>query len=188
MSRVAATTWLRYNAGRRARGRFCDGSNWSRVSRARLPGISLGGGADRVKMNLLVSFLTLCGWASWGYIVLFVDPGVPLAPLAFYGTLFVAVTCTLAQLLAGRAKGEVDTNGSSSAPNLGHAVALSTLLLFALWLQSLRMLMPLNVILLGATFLLIELGFFLGGSRRRPRARRRTRRQPASETGLAGER
>jgi len=152
-------------------------------------GSGFAGRAGRAEMNFLTSFLTLCGWAGWGYIVLFVDPGVPMAPLAFYGTLFVAITCTLAQLLGDKATtGEPDTSGSTSAPNLSHAVAISTLVLFALWLQSLRMLTPLNVILLAATFLLIELGFFLGRSRRRPRARHRPRRQPASETGLAGER
>lgn len=139
-------------------------------------------------VDLLISFLTIVGWASWGYVVLFVDPGAPLAPIAFYGTLFVALTCTLAQLLGGGGSGETEGTCAPSAPCLGHAAAVTTLMLFALWLQSLSMLTPLNGILLAATFLLIEVGFFLSGGRRRPRARRRPRRLPASEAGVAGER
>ncbi|MGI5834992.1 MAG: hypothetical protein ACOX87_00700 [Chloroflexota bacterium] len=134
-------------------------------------------------MNLLISLMTIAGWASWGYIVLFLDPEASLAPLAFYATLFVALTCTLAQLLGGAR--EEDT--SSSAPCLGHAAAVTTIILFALWLQSLRMLTPLNGILMVATFLLIELGFHLSGQRRRPRTRRRPRRQPVTDAAATGE-
>ncbi len=139
-------------------------------------------------VNLLTSVLTLCGWTLWGYIVLSVDPVVPTAPLAFYGALFVALTCTLGRLLGGPSSSDTGEGRPSQVPSLGHAAIVSTLILFALWLQSLRMLTPLNGILLAAMFLFIELGFTLsGGGRRKPRARRRTGRVPAPGRGLAGE-
>lgn len=140
-------------------------------------------------MNLLTSLLALCAWALWGYTVLLVEPAVPMAPFAFYAALFVALTCTLARLSGGGGgalDGAVDAT-RPSAPGLGHAAIVSTLLLFALWLQSLRMLTPLNGTLLAAMFLFIELGFFLSGGRRRARGRR-PRRATTSEAGLAGER
>lgn len=153
MSRVAATTWLRYNA----------------------------------LMNLLASLLTLGAWGLWGYVVLFIDPEVPLAPAAFYATLFVALTGTLSRLLGGAPPEHEDRLMAPQVPNLGNAAAVNTLILFALWLQSLGMLTPLNGTLLAATLVLIELGFFLSGGRRRPRARRRPRRVATPEAGSAVE-
>jgi len=129
-------------------------------------------------MNLIVSLLALSAWVLWGYTVLFVDPDVPLIPVGFYGSLFVALTCTLARLLGPSGPSKTGGRFSSSRPSLGHAAVVSILLLFALWLQSLRMLTPLNGILLAAMFLFIELGFFLSGGTRGPRARRRRRPVP----------
>ena len=138
-------------------------------------------------MNLLVSLLTLAAWGLWGYTVLFVDPETPLAPAAFYGALFVALTGTLSRLLGGPSSPRGEEPSASDGLNLGHAAVVSTLILFALWLQSLGMLTPLNGILLASTFLLIELGFFLSGGRRRPRARRRPKRAPMPEAGSVSE-
>lgn len=122
-------------------------------------------------MNLVISLLSLGGWVVWGYTTLFVDPNVPLAPLAFYAALFVALTCTLARLMGGSRSGE-----SGHGSNLGHASIVSMVLLFALWLQSLHMLTPLNGILLASMLAFIELGFFLSrGSRRGTEVRRRPR-------------
>ena len=153
MSRVAATTWLRYNA----------------------------------VMNLLVSVLTLTAWGLWGYVVLFVDPEMPLAPASFYAALFVALTGTLSRLLGGAPAPRDSESVALHISNIGHAASVSTLILFALWLQSLGMLTSLNGTLLAATLLLIELGFFISGSRRRPRGRRRPKRGATAEAGSAVE-
>ncbi len=140
-------------------------------------------------MNLIASTLTLAGWAAVAYIVLFVDPTPVLARAAFYAALFVALTCTLARLLGGQATADPEREKGPLIPNLGHAAIVSTLALFAMWLQSLRMLTSLNGTLLAAMFLFIELGFFLSRSgRRRPRSRRRAGYPPTLEAGLAGER
>ncbi|MHB0869716.1 MAG: hypothetical protein ACYC66_12160 [Chloroflexota bacterium] len=138
-------------------------------------------------MNLLVSFLTLGAWAAWGYIVLFVNPEVPLAPAGFYAALFLALTGTLSRMLGGA--DPVQGEDAAAAPNIGHAAVVSVLILFALWLQSLGMLTPLNGTLLAITFLLIELGFFLSGAgRRKARQRRRSRRAAIPESGSASDR
>jgi hypothetical protein len=139
-------------------------------------------------MNLFVSVLALVGWALWGYTVLFVDPGAPFARLVFYGGLYVALTCTLARLLESPGYEDLDGVLRPPKPGLGHAASLATLLLFALWLQSLRMLTALNGSLLLLTFGLIELGFRLSGSRPRPKARRRPRRPTLPETSRSGDR
>ncbi len=138
-------------------------------------------------MNLLASLFTLGAWALWGYIVLFVNPGASLAPAAFYAALFVALTGTLSRLLGGAPQPRDERFPSSVMPNLGHAAAISPILLFALWLQSLAMLTPLNGILLAATLLLIELGFFLTGGGRSSKSRRRPRRAATPEAGSAVE-
>src|SRR5450756_1658557 len=57
-------------------------------------------------MNLFTSFLTLVAWVLWGCTILFVDPDVTLAPVLFYGTLFIALTCTLARLMGGGVQAE----------------------------------------------------------------------------------
>lgn len=138
-------------------------------------------------MNLLTSLLTLSAWALWGYTVLEIDPSVPLAPVLFYGTLFVALTGTLARLLGTGGGNEADELGRSPMPSFGHAASVSILLLFALWLQSLGMLTQLNGILLAATFGLIELGFRLSDGRPKLRARRRVRRDTIPDAGAASE-
>lgn len=138
-------------------------------------------------MNLVTSLFTLGAWGAWGYTVVFIDPEVPLAPAAFYAALFLALTGTLSRLLGGSAPTQEERFIAPAVPNLGHAAVVSILILFALWLQSLGMLTPLNGTLLATTLLLIELGFFLSGGRRRPKARRRQRRAATPEPGLASE-
>ena len=135
------------------------------------------------RMNLLVTLLTLAGWALWVDVVLTVDPGMPSAPIAFYGSLFVALTGTLSRLLSGSASRDDQEAVPSQIANLGHAAVVSVLILFALWLQSLGMLTALNGTLLAATLLLIELGYMLSGGRRKPRARRRSRRAASQGAG-----
>ena len=138
-------------------------------------------------MNVAVNLLGLIGWVACGYTVVFVDPGDPFAPLWFYFSLFVALTCTLARVLEIPGYEDADGVRVAATPGLGHASVLTILLLFALWLQSLRMLTQLNGILLFLTFALIELGFRLTGRRRRSQPKRRPRRSTSPETPSARE-
>lgn len=138
-------------------------------------------------MSLLVSLLGLMGWAIWGYTVVYVDPQDQFARVAFYSGLFVALTCTLARLR--EAPGYLDASGLQipPKPTLGHAAAVATLVTFALWLQSLRMLTALNGILLVLTLCLIEIGFRLSRGRRPSKPRRRTLRPVVSDSRSSGE-
>lgn len=140
------------------------------------------------RMNLLTSLLTLLAWVFWGCTVFFVDPDVPPASVLFYGAFFVALTCTLARLMGGGTEAGTEWTPAGFGANLGHAAVVSTLLLFALWLQSLGMMTPLNGGFLVVTFFLVEVGFFFSNSSRKTRGRRRLRAVPTSETGLASER
>ncbi len=139
-------------------------------------------------MNLLASLITLLAWGSWGCTVLFVDPDSSFAFLLFYGSLFIALTSTLSRLMAGGDHQGEERSGVSTSTSLGNAAVVTTLLLFALWLQSLGMLTPLNGGLLAVSFFLVEVGFYFSGSGRRARARRRLKAVPASDTRLASER
>lgn len=138
-------------------------------------------------MNTLVSLLSLLAWGAWGYIVLYVDPTVPLAPLGFYAALFLALTCTIARLRAGAAVTDADGERLVPSPRIGHAASVTTVALFALWLQSLRMLTPMNATLLLTTLVIIELGFFLTRGRPKVRARRRARRTSPEPSADAAE-
>jgi hypothetical protein len=137
-------------------------------------------------MSFLVSLLGLVGWAIWGYTVLFVEPEAPFGSVAFFAGLMMALTCTLARLLESPGYEDVDGVRVSPKPALGHAAALSIMFLFALWLQSLRMLTTLNGALLALTVAMIELGFRLT-ERRGPRVRRRSGHSALSNGGRAGE-
>ncbi len=139
-------------------------------------------------MSLLMVFLGLVGWAAWGYTVAFMAPEAPFATIAFYGSLFVALTGTLARLLETPPYEDADGVQVAAKPSIGRAWVLATLLLFALWLQSIRMLTELNGVLLFATLFFIELGFRLTGERRRPlQSKRRPRRAPAPDASSGSE-
>jgi hypothetical protein len=134
-------------------------------------------------VRIFISLVGLAAWGLWGYTVLFIEPGTLLAPIAFYLSLFVALTCTLSRVLGGAGVND----GGSPPHNLGHGAIVSVLILFALWLQSLRMLTTLNAVLLAALFVFIELGFLLSRGQRLTRARRRPRRAAGPEAEIAGE-
>ncbi len=139
-------------------------------------------------MSAFVSLLGLVAWALWGYTVIYMDPETPLAALPFYGALFVAVTCTLARLRETPGYERVDGVRVPAKPSLAHGASATTLLLFALWLQSLRMLTPLNAILLAMAMFFIEVGFLLTSRQSRRARRRRPRRPPAVSAAPSAER
>lgn len=97
------------------------------------------------------------GWTAWTLTVLGVPPTAPGAQGAFYLSLLLALPATGALLLALAAQRREGRRASRGTLFYWpHAFVGSFLLLFALWLQSLRMLTLPNGLLLLALFALIE--------------------------------
>jgi hypothetical protein len=112
--------------------------------------------------RLLAAALTLAAagaaWAGLGWLVMNVPPGRPLAVLAAYVFAFAAVTSTgalVAWLAFGRA-------GGSPAGYLAHSMLLAIIALFAMWLQTLRSLTPVVVLLLVGLYVFLELAVLFG--------------------------
>jgi hypothetical protein len=99
----------------------------------------------------------LGAWTLWGWLVIEVPPsGVP-ALIAFYALFFVAMSLSAAILFWWLARAPAARRWTTPSRYLGHAMLLSGLLVFALWLQSLRMLTLLNAVLLLGIFAMLEL-------------------------------
>ena len=107
--------------------------------------------------------LAVLGWGALAWLVTRTYPDQSRALLAVYGAVFVALSATAAcafwLVVAGL--------GRSSVPRtplafLTHGMVFSALALFGLWLQSLRLLSPLHVVLLAGLFLFFELAVGLG--------------------------
>jgi hypothetical protein len=115
----------------------------------------------------VVTFLAaLLGWGVWLLTFLGVPPGAPGALPAFYGSLFLALSASAAVLLSlGSRPKEARRAARGTAYYLPHTMLGSFLLLFALWLQSLRMLTLPNGLLLLALFVLIEGAYNLASRR-----------------------
>src|SRR5262249_28376180 len=106
------------------------------------------------------------GWTAWTLTVLGVPPSAPGAQSVFYGSLLVALTATGALMLAAAARHREPRRPTRGAVGyLPHALLASFLLLFALWLQSLRMLAWPNALLLLGLFVLIEGAYGLASRR-----------------------
>ena len=105
-------------------------------------------------------------WGAWLLTVLGVPPTARGAQAAFYGCLFVALSASAAVFLAlGSRPREARRATRGTAQFLPHTVLGSFLLLFGLWLQSLRMLTLQNALLLIALFVLIEGAYNLASRR-----------------------
>jgi hypothetical protein len=117
--------------------------------------------------SLLVAGLTLvasvAAWGSLGWLVANIPPSRPMAVLAAYVFAFAAST-TSAALLAWLAfRPRLDTGElRSPAGYLPHSMLLSTLLLFAAWLQTLRVLTPIVAALLIGLYTCTELAILFG--------------------------
>ena len=112
--------------------------------------------------KLLVAALTLAAagaaWAGLGWLVLNAAPTRPLAVLAAYVFGFAAITSTgafLAWLAFGR-------NGGSPAGYVAHSMLLAIIVLFGMWLQALRTLTPIVVVLLIGLYVFLELAVLFG--------------------------
>jgi hypothetical protein len=117
--------------------------------------------------SLVVAGVTLAAavlaWGGLGWFVLTVPPTRPLSVLAVYACGFVAVTTSGAVLMwlirrprtdAGRLK--------SPAGYLSHSMLLAFIVLFAMWLQTLRTLTPIVALLLIGLYAVLELAVLFG--------------------------
>src|SRR5688572_2997282 len=105
-------------------------------------------------------------WAAWILTVLGVPPSARGAEQVFYTSLFVALTASGAVVLAvGARRREPRRPTRGAVAFLPHSLLGSFLLVFALWLQSLRMLAWPNALLLLGLFVLIEGAYSLASRR-----------------------
>ena|ERR671934_2734285 len=117
--------------------------------------------------SLVVAALLLAaGAAAWGglaWLLTNVPPTRPLAVLAGYVFAFAGLTSTGALLawLASRPRSD-DGRLKSAAVYLAHAMLLSVILLFGLWLQALRSLTPIVGLLLVGLYATVELAVLFG--------------------------
>ncbi len=108
----------------------------------------------------------ILGWLAWLLTVLGVPPSLPGAQPVFYGSLLVALTASSAVFLAVAARRREPRRPTRGATFfLPHTLLASFLLLFALWLQSLRVLALPNALLLLGLFVLIEGAYSLASRR-----------------------
>jgi hypothetical protein len=117
--------------------------------------------------SLVAAALTLAAagaaWGGLGWLLTNVPPSRPLAILAAYVFAFAAITSSGALLawIALRPRFE-DGQLRSPAGYLAHSMLLATLVLFAVWLQTLRTLTPIAVALLIGLYAFLELAVLFG--------------------------
>ena len=112
---------------------------------------------------LLMALIGLGAWGGLGWVVLTIPPSQPFALVVVYVFAFTAITATTA-LLAWAVFGWRAPRGRLHSPAgyVGHAALLAAIALFALWLQSLRMLTPVVGALLVGLYAFLELALLFG--------------------------
>jgi len=107
--------------------------------------------------------VAVAAWAGLAWLVLTVTPGRSLAILTAYVFAFVGITASVAFLfwLARRPRFD-DGKLKSPAGYLGHSMLLAIIALFAMWLQALRTLTPIVVLLLVGLYAVLELAVLFG--------------------------
>jgi hypothetical protein len=104
-------------------------------------------------------------WGGLGWLITNVPPSRPLAVLAAYVFGFAAITSTAAFLawLALRPRsGDEQPRLKSPAGYLPHAMLLAIIVLFGVWLQTLRTLSPIVAALLIGLYAFLELAIMFG--------------------------
>ena len=112
---------------------------------------------------VLVSAAALGAWGGLAWLIGSVSPARPLAVAAAYGLTFAGITFTAA-LVAWAALRPRLLSGRLASP-LGyvwHSMLLAFIALFAVWLQSLRMLTPTVAVLLVGLYGFLELAILFG--------------------------
>jgi len=117
----------------------------------------------------ITALLTLgaagAAWGGLGWLLTNVPPSRPLAVLAAYVFAFAAITSTMALLawaVQFRPRRDPTAGWRSPAHYLAHAMLLAVIVLFAVWLQTLRTLTPIAAILLIGLYLFMELAVLFG--------------------------
>jgi hypothetical protein len=112
---------------------------------------------------VLIGAASLGAWGGLGWLVTTEPPDDAFALAEAYALAFAAITCTatLGAWLALRPRMQ---NGRLASPlgYIWHAMLLAVITLFALWLQSLRMLSPLVAVLLVGLYAFLELAILFG--------------------------
>jgi hypothetical protein len=117
--------------------------------------------------SLLWAALTLvaalAAWGGLGWLLTTVAPSRSLAVLAAYVFAFAAITSTATLVIWLGLRPRTD-EGRLKSPlgYLPHSMLLGVIVLFALWLQALRTLTPIVVLLLIATYTVLELAVLFG--------------------------
>jgi hypothetical protein len=117
--------------------------------------------------GLLVAALTVAAsgaaWGGLGWLMANVPPSRPLAVLAAYVFAFAAITSTGA-LLAWLVLRPRLEHGRLRSPvgYLAHSMLLAVIVLFAVWLQTLRTLTPIVAMLLIGLYAIMELAVLFG--------------------------
>ncbi len=117
--------------------------------------------------SLVVAGVTLAAavlaWGGLGWLVLTVPPSRPLSILAAYAFAFVAVTTSGAVLMwLIRRPRTHDGRLKSPAGYLSHSMLLAFIVMFAMWLQTLRTLTPIVALLLIGLYAVLELAVLFG--------------------------
>jgi hypothetical protein len=119
--------------------------------------------------GVLTALLTLgaagAAWGGLGWLLTNVPPSRPLAVLAAYVFAFGAITSTvalLAWLIQFRPRRDQPGRLRSPAGYLAHAMLLAIIVLFAVWLQTLRTLTPIAAVLLIGLYAFMELAVLFG--------------------------
>jgi hypothetical protein len=112
---------------------------------------------------LLMLAAAAAAWGGLGWMILNVAPARPLALVAGYVFALCGITSTAA-LLAWLALRPRLPEGRLRSPAgyLAHAMLLGIIVLFALWLQSLRVLTPIVALLLIGLYTFLELAVLFG--------------------------
>jgi hypothetical protein len=119
--------------------------------------------STRVLVALLMLLVAAAAWGGLGWMVLNISPAREFAQAGAYVFAFTAITATGSlfawlvlrpRLKQGRLR--------SPAGYLAHSMLLAVIALFALWLQSLRVLTPVVAILLLGLYAFLELAVLFG--------------------------
>jgi hypothetical protein len=116
-------------------------------------------------VGLTAVLMLLVGAAAWGglgWLILNVPPARSFAMPAAYVFAFTAVTSTGALLAWIVMRPRKDGEWRSPARYLAHSMLLGLIALFALWLQSLRVLTPTVAMLLFGLYAFLELAILFG--------------------------
>jgi hypothetical protein len=116
-----------------------------------------------VRLTVVVMLLAaLMAWSGLAWLVLNVPPTRSFALPAGYVFAFTAITSTGALLAWIIRRPRYDGEWRSPASYLGHSMLLGVIALFALWLQSLRVLTPTVAVLLIGLYAFLELAILFG--------------------------